>query len=99
MERRCMVPPCICIEQRFFTFLGACSFQFKGIIRHTESHKEKTHLFGQWKCHGHSQGSILRIVDRHITGLASVLCNDRHQQMQTQTPAFTAPNLQIADTC
>ena len=41
-----------------------------------------------------SQGSILRIVDRCHTGhKASALCNDRHQQMQTQTPAFTVPQI------
>ena len=35
------VPPGICIEQRLLTFLGACSFQFKRSIIHTETHKEK----------------------------------------------------------
>ena len=35
------VPPGICIEQQFLTFLGGYSFQFKGSIIHTETHKEK----------------------------------------------------------
>lgn len=35
------VSPCICIEQWFLTFLGACSFQSKGSITHTEMQNEK----------------------------------------------------------
>lgn len=35
------VPPCICIEQWFLTFLGACSLKSKGSVRHTETHNEK----------------------------------------------------------
>ena len=55
---------------------------------------KKTHLFWAVRVSWSSQGSILRIVDRCHTGhKASPLCNDRHQQIQTQTPAFTVPQI------